>query len=109
MAAILTAAQPESLGFVEASTELEPLLAAESDPGNRRADIIIDSTFTGIYFICFVAVIAIATRNFIKFPNMVNRANIFVVMLLSLTLLSKCSLSKWSSLVQRLALLGAPK
>ena len=67
-----------------------------TDP-DRRADIIIDSTFSLIYTVCFIAVIAIATRNFLRFPRSVNKANILIVILLSLTLLSKCYLTIYQS------------
>ena len=77
----------------QAKSLVSPIVQAEDEPTDpdRRADIIIDSSFSLIYTVCFIAVIAIATRNFIKFPRSVNKANILIVILLGLTLLSKCS------------------
>ena len=42
-----------------------------------------------MYLVCFVTIILIATRNFLRFPQMVNKANIVIVILVSLTLLNR--------------------
>ena len=48
-----------------------------------------DSVFSIVYLICFVAVLVTAISNFILFKNSVNMSNIMVVILLLLTLLGK--------------------
>ena len=59
------------------------------DGASRRTDVILDGSFSILYAVCLAAVIGIATRNFLRFPRMVNKENIFVVVLLALTLFSK--------------------
>ena len=61
----------------------------EEGEESRRNDIIIDGTFSLIYFTCFVVCLAIAIRNFNKFPESVNKANIVIVVLLLCTLLNR--------------------
>ena len=65
----------------------------QSSDNDLRTDRIVDGTFSIIFSICLIAVIWIATRNFIKFPQIVNQMNIVIVILLSLTLLSKLKVS----------------
>ena len=77
--------------------QLQALFTEEKeDPSDadRRVDIIIDSTFLVLFALSFAAVIGISTRNFLKFPNMVNQANIAIVIVVGLCLLSKYS-HKW--------------
>ena len=40
----------------------------EEEEEERKGDIIIDGTFSALFLIVLVAVVAIATRNFLKFP-----------------------------------------
>ena len=61
----------------------------EKSEQSRRNDIIIDGTFSLIYFTCFVVCLAIAIKNFKKFPESVNKANIVIVVLLLCTLLNR--------------------
>ena len=67
--------------------EIEQTNEEESSKDDSRADLIIDASFSLIYFICFVTTIVIATRNFLKFPQMVNQANIVIVVMIALCLL----------------------
>jgi len=61
----------------------------QTNSESRKPDIIIDGVFSVVFASCFIAVLVIATRNFLKYPQMVNRTNIVIVFLLSITLLSK--------------------
>ena len=61
----------------------------EQSEESRRNDIIIDGTFSLIYLTCFVVCLAIAIKNFKKFPESVNKANIVIVVLLLCTLLNR--------------------
>ena len=65
---------------------------AELTEKELRTFRIVDGTFTVIFFLCFITVIWIAIKYFIKFPQIVNRMNIVIVILLGLTLLSKYSI-----------------
>lgn len=67
--------------------EIEQTNEEESSKEDSTTDLIIDASFSLIYFICFVTTILIATRNFLKFPQMVNQANIVIVIMIALCLL----------------------
>ena len=69
------------------TNEIKQPSEEESSKDDSTADLIIDASFCVIYFICFVTTIVIATRNFLKFPQMVNQANIVIVIMIALTLL----------------------
>jgi len=83
------------LASLTSSTETED----QTSMNTQKADEIIDSVFSVVYFVCFVVILAISTKNFLTFKSSVNMSNIAVVTLLLCVLLNRLLCLLYSLLV----------